>query len=523
MAFLANSKENYPMSVRLGRAVTLASFVFATLVGFLDLTRSSVYGADLSPKSGSKSGQPYIAPQKKAVAKKPVYRARSKKRSYARKKKQNNIASVQITPPALPQVPAPDDIVYGDSPAGLSTAAAVSLGDTVFEHAILPKGVVQIKYQGLDVPKLDSMNSTVIDSILSGSAYDQFGDTVRFTIDPALQAKATEILQKSSVPYGAIVALDPRTGRVLALASHSSAEKGPSNFVTRGGFPAASLFKLITAAAAIENSGLGSTDLIKFRGGTYALGKGNYLPDARRDKRFMSFAEALGKSCNPVFARVGVNNLSSNILSRYAENFGFNAALPFEAPVERSEFHNPADTYEIARTAAGFTGANISPLHAAVIASTIANHGRMMRPYIIDRVINDKGEIKYLAQASVLKNVILDATSRELLEMMTATVETGTARRHFAKLRKGLLRNIDIAAKTGTLRGDSPKGIYHWFVAAAPVDNPTIALAALVIDPGNARINGSGVGRQLLEFYFGSQLADLRAQVASANKGASQG
>ena len=110
---------------------------------------------------------------------------------------------------------------------------------------------------------------------------------------------------------------------------------------------------------------------------------------------------------------------------------------------------------------------------------------------------------------------------RELLKMMAMTVSDGTARRQFRRSR--ILRKMDIAAKTGTLSGTSPKGRYYWFVAAAPVDDPEIAIATLVIDPGGARINGSGLGRQFMERYFLDRQNLTYASVTSSKNSASGG
>lgn len=329
---------------------------------------------------------------------------------------------------------------------------------------------------------------------VSGGDYN-----VHLTLNKDLQSSAVELLKKYKVAWGSIVAIEPSSGKVLALASHSEKEPYAKPVALRGTFPAASLFKIITSAAALEQSALNPDSVIHYRGGDYTLNYSNYQPDARRDTRLMSFEGALTRSCNPVFARIALQNLSYKTLTSYAYSFGFNNDLPFDCDVERSGFHIGRDNYSVARTAAGFGEVYISPLHAATLIASIGNGGRMMRPYVIDEVSSRSGKSYFKGSEQLIQQTVLPQTAETLLQMMSQTVITGTARRHFVSARNGALRNINIAAKTGTLSGTQPKGLYNWFIATAPIEKPEIAVAALVIDPGNGRINASGLGGMFLE------------------------
>ncbi len=329
------------------------------------------------------------------------------------------------------------------------------------------------------------------------------GDKVFLTLEPTLQQQAEEILSRYKVPWGALVAIDPATGKVLTLASYSTSKDNQSrNLSLQATFPAASLFKVVTAAAAIEYAGLTADDQIHYRGGDYTLTPRNYLPDERHDKRRMTVRDALARSCNPAFARIALLNLTPSVLHNYASSFGFNMNLPFELEVEQSSFTLPMDDFAIARTAAGFGDVTISPLHAAMISGALANQGKLMRPYIVDRVVDPTGYQKYFGRPLILRQAILDSTATALAEMLVATVTNGTARKHFTRSRQKALRNISVSAKTGTLRGDNPPGVYHWFIASAPLESPEVAIAALVIDPGSARVSASGIGRMFLEHFF---------------------
>ena len=331
------------------------------------------------------------------------------------------------------------------------------------------------------------------------------GEKVTFSFDPVLHQKAEELLKKFRVPWGALVAIEPSTGRVLALAGHSEMQPHESSFALKASFPAASLFKIVTGAAAVETSGLSAHSEIKFRGGNYTLSKGNYLPSDRLDRRAMSLAEAMAKSCNPAFARVALRNLDQSVLTQYAQGFGFNMSISSEFPLNRSSFDLPPDDYAFARTAAGFGDAFISPVHAAMLMSAIANGGTLFRPYIIESVEDAQGALMYQAESIALRDSVLQSTAHEVLDMMRDTARSGTAKRAFSRRNSSGISIPSIAAKTGTLSGSAPKGLYRWLVASAPLKNPEIVIASLVIDPGHARINGVELGRHFLEFYFANR------------------
>ncbi|HMP47364.1 MAG TPA: penicillin-binding transpeptidase domain-containing protein [Oligoflexia bacterium] len=328
------------------------------------------------------------------------------------------------------------------------------------------------------------------------------GNTAYLTLNVDLQEYATDLLKNYKVPWGALVAINPSTGRVLAMAGHSETEPMRSQkLVAENTFPAASLFKIITAAAAVETSGLVGNTPIRYRGGTYSLDKHNYLPNSAAGKQEMTLGTALAKSCNPAFARVALNNLSVDIITQYAHNFGFYKQLAADFPVSSSTLYTAPDSYSLARTAAGFGEALISPVHAAAMIAAVGNRGLMMRPYIVDSIKDKSGLLKMRNEPKAYEQVILESTAQELIAMMESTTTEGTGRKQFHSA-SHKLKQIPIASKTGTLTGTNPKGRNYWFVAVAPSDNPSVALAALVVDDGTARVNGVGIGRKFLEKYF---------------------
>lgn len=327
------------------------------------------------------------------------------------------------------------------------------------------------------------------------AAKNQNGDFVFFTLDEKLQAAAEKIVRGNNAPHVALIAMDPRTGKVLALAEKSSTI---SDLTLHAGFPAASLFKVVTTAAAIDSGKVANNDLVKFRGGTYELSQWNYLPNNKTDKRSMSIGEALGKSCNPVFGRVALNSLSASMLEKYGRSFGFRSKIPFELDTPASNMDIPAGGYALSRTAAGFGDVNISPLHAVTLMAGLANNGLANRPVIIDKIISPSGEVKYRSEQQSWLRLVPAATAARLMNLMVNTTTIGTSRKEFIINKKSVLGNVRVAGKTGTLKGKNPVGLNNWFIGA-PVDNPTIAVAAIVVDPGGISTKASRMGRMLIQ------------------------
>jgi peptidoglycan glycosyltransferase len=327
----------------------------------------------------------------------------------------------------------------------------------------------------------------------------QRNEFVFYSLNPELQKFAQELVQKVKTAHVAIVAMDPKTGKILAIAEKSNSIK---NLSLHAGFPAASLFKLVTATAALEKASLDPDALIHFRGGTYALDRGNYLPSTFRDRRFMPFGEALGRSCNPVFGRIAFKYLNPPTIRSYANAFGFNQDLRSDMPMTESSADIPDDEFEMTRAAAGFGEVFISPIHAAALMSGIANNGKLPRPEIIDKIVSSSGKPIYVSQPAVLNQIARPETTQKLMEMMENTVTSGTSRKEFNINNRPVFPNFEVAAKTGTLKGDNPMGLNNWFIAAAPVGNPQIAVSVIVVDPTHLSAKASHIGRMMFEKFF---------------------
>jgi len=374
---------------------------------------------------------------------------------------------------------------------------------------------------GTTFPGLDPRRHRVEDGVTVADLSD--GSTALLSLDPGLQAHLTGLYEQNEVPFGAAVALDPSTGRVLAYVSHSSADPDAPDQVLDASPPTASVFKIITAAALVD-AGVHPGDQTCYHGGVSRLTEDNLDDAPDRDNRCSTLADAMGGSINCVFAKLADRHLDPPTLERFASAFGFGHPLPFDVPTRLSAMEVPTERLEFARTSAGFWHMHMSPLHGALIAATIANDGRMPRPTLVDEVIAGDGDVTYRAEPSIYRDVIPRRHARLVGQMMERTVARGgTARRYFFDRRgNAFLPGIDAAGKTGTLAGSDPYRGYTWFVGYAPVDDPQIAVAALVVNEPRWRIKGAYVAREAMRYWLVTRPREQRQAARDAERAAAE-
>jgi peptidoglycan glycosyltransferase len=296
--------------------------------------------------------------------------------------------------------------------------------------------------------------------------------TLETSIDPDLQRFVMDLLNRSMTQHSAAVVIRPDNGQVLAMASYENNGNGGKgeNLCLRADFPAASLFKIIAAAAAVENRGMNPETPLTFRGQKYTLYKSQLKEDKEKKGKKQNpgtqttLREAFSDSINPVFGKLGIHYLGSDLISEYADRFLFNRLVPFDLYVAPSRYVKPMDDYALAEVASGFNKRTlISPLHAGLITASIANGGTMMTPWLVKTVRNDEGDVLYEAAPSVLASPINKKTASKMMVLMEGTVVEGTAKRAFQPLqRKRELRYVDLGAKTGTINGATDHCKYEW-------------------------------------------------------------
>jgi len=330
------------------------------------------------------------------------------------------------------------------------------------------------------------------------------GGTITYSIDQDLQGRVEKVMRDSRVPYGVFVAIEPKSGRILAMAAHSDIDPAWERNSFYNLYPMASLFKIVTAAAALEKKKVSPDTVFAFRGKHTSENPRYWYVKPGRTNQEMPLDMAMGKSVNPVFGRLASDVVGRDSIVSFAERFGFNQSLLPGTCLKASSSTMPQSDCELKLMGAGLCrDVKISPLHVAAIMSAIANNGVMMLPSLAKEIRNSRGEPVFVQQGEVLRNLVNPETAAQLAKMLSKTVRSGTSRKVFHDRRgRALLSSVDIAAKTGSINGNDPVGHYSWFAAYAPMDDPQIALAALVINQDKWKIKATYLGEQALEAFF---------------------
>jgi penicillin-binding protein A len=309
---------------------------------------------------------------------------------------------------------------------------------------------------------------------------------LEYTVQPEGQAFIKRLIESYKPDYGAFVALDAESGEILSMVSYTKGQKeGWGNLALRSTFPAASIFKVITAAAAVDRAMMTPDTVIPFSGASHTLYRRQVFDQKlNRWTRYITLKEAFGKSINTVFAKVGLQYLDPEILLEYARRFKFSTHIPGDVPVETSRFVLPSDNnWKMAEVASGFNReSTLSPLHGAMIAAAIVNDGEMMVPHLVNRIYDREGGVLYEANPELDSKVIDPGSAKKLRAMMNETVKNGTSRRMFRDLmRMPAFEGVEFGGKTGSLMGTNPEGKTDWFVGYAKTPTRKIAVAAITV------------------------------------------
>ncbi|PRR80600.1 Penicillin-binding protein A [Clostridium liquoris] len=378
-----------------------------------------------------------------------------------------------------------------------------------FAHAL---GYLDVKYgiTGLE-KKYDkelistNVKDTLADFIKSkGKNGEKCGNNLKTTLDYNLQKKAYELLGDNR---GAVVALNPKTGEILAMVSKPSfdpnylnenwkninenKERPLLNRATSGLYPPGSTFKTITAVSALENvSGImdkriNDTGVLEFNSKESLK---NYNGEALGD---IGFEEAFIHSSNVYFGNLGIE-IGNPKLKETAEKFYFNKNIPADGvTIENSRFPT-LKSYEkgnIAQSAIGQGTVLTTPMEMALVASTIANDGIMMKPCLVKEVQSSKGEVLQTIKPEPIQQVTTNGNAKIIKDFMRKVVEEGTGT-------AAAVENINVCGKTGTAdHSDEGSGAlpHSWFIGFAPYEDPQIALAVIIEDGGQGGIAAANV------------------------------
>lgn len=360
------------------------------------------------------------------------------------------------------------------------------------------------------------MNDLSIDSLKAafktrGEKEEKIGNGVVTTLDKDIQKAAFDSLGDRK---GAVVALNPKTGEVLAMVSKptydpnnldaaiASANAGDSedspllNRAINGKYPPGSTFKTITTASALNNMPDVTSRIFHDTGklvfnSSYSLSNAGGAVNGD-----INLKTAFQVSSNFVYGTLA-GELGNDKLKSTAEKFGFNNTIPSEGfTISQSKFPT-LESYEvgmIAQCGIGQSSIEATPMQMALVASTIANDGVMMRPKLVNKVVDMKGNVVDTIEDKKYKQVINASDAATIKEYMVNLVN---------KNNPASLSGLNIAGKTGTADHLDAKGNnaapHSWFIAFAPADNPKIAVAVIVENGGFGATSAAPIAAQVIK------------------------
>jgi peptidoglycan glycosyltransferase len=337
------------------------------------------------------------------------------------------------------------------------------------------------------------------DLIESAAGMSVPGNDVRLTIDSRVQQTAETALAGHR---GAVVVLDPTTGAVLAMASSPtyepagvdeqwetiSAADADAALVNRASsslYPPGSTFKVVTLAAALESG-------VATEGTTYAgpasidIGGAPVTNYGGSSYGAVDLRRATASSINTVFGQLA-RDLGAKDLVAGSERFGINAPVPFDLPAVTSLMPDPTEmtVWETAWAGVGQpvgehdspAGPQVTPLQMALVASGIANHGVVMRPYVIGSVSDRAGRIITPTTPRSWKTALDDETAARVADMMVSVVTSGSGTR-------AQIPGVTVAGKTGTAEAGKSVDTHAWFIGFAPAEQPRVAIAIVLENAG---------------------------------------
>jgi penicillin-binding protein A len=331
------------------------------------------------------------------------------------------------------------------------------------------------------------------------------GLDVQLTIDPRVQQVAVSALADRA---GAVVALDPRTGEVLAMHSNPGYDPGAMdaigeqvfadptspilNRATQGLYPPGSTFKTIVAAAALEHGLVTPETLVTCEDFFIVEGFAVSCRNVPQGVGTYPFADAYAFSVNAIFAEVGVD-LGWPRLLEMGRRFGFAEALPFTIDTSPNQLVGGGSDRSgplLASTAFGQGELLVSPLQMAVVAATIANGGVLVSPRLGLRALED-GHDRGSIESSSERRMLSSEVAADLAAMMRLVVTNGQA--------AGVaLDGIPVAGKTGTAEASEGTGSHAWFIAFAPYNEPVVAVAVVVELGGQGGVVASPIAGEVI-------------------------
>lgn len=339
--------------------------------------------------------------------------------------------------------------------------------------------------------------------------YDDTKFNVQYTFNSDLEGYIKKQLALYRPDYTSVVVVDNETGHVLAAVDYARKTKAfGRDLAFTNTHPAASIFKVITAADLLENTHIKTDTEFSFTGRSTTLYKHQLKDPGNRHRwtRTIDLEKAFATSNNVIFGRTAIENLTPAGLKKMAEKFGFNKKLVEGVNLPPSVFALASDQYNLAEFSSGLNRKTVmSPVHGAIIASIVANGGVLKYPIVIKSLegINDKKVIYPPLKADEV--VLTPKTAEDLRNLFMATVTKGTARSSFRRSRY-LLEKLEIGGKTGSLTGGEPYGKRDWFVSYAKSledkNDKGISICVMIVNQKKWYIKSPLLAKNIMEFYY---------------------
>ncbi|ACF45756.1 MAG: penicillin-binding protein 2 [Prosthecochloris sp.] len=350
------------------------------------------------------------------------------------------------------------------------------------------------------------------------------GNDLYLTLDTGLQELAETLLKKTE-KSGAVVAIDPNSGGILAMASEpdydleilngrtdskewSKIVRDPRkplfNRAIQATYPPGSIYKLLLAIAGLETKAI-SPDKRIFCSGVFRLGRGRFLCHGGQGHGSVDMKKAIIESCNTYFYNL-IFDVGFEKWSEYGRMFGFGKTTGLDLPGERSAPLPSPEYYDkrygkgkwtkgyLVSLSIGQGELGTTPLQLAAFTATIANRGTYYQPHLVKGYREAKNDNYVQLDFSEEKLPVSEETFEFIAESMAGVVEKGTGR-------LAAIDGIRVAGKTGTAQ--NPHGKDHaWFVAFAPVEKPVIAVAVLVENAGYGGSISAPIARDIIDLYI---------------------
>jgi len=313
------------------------------------------------------------------------------------------------------------------------------------------------------------------------------------TIDWDLQEYVASAAKKARTGFVTVVVLNPRTGEILAMYGKDSS--GEDDSLCLDSYLAASLFKVVTATAAIDYAGMSVGSMCTYTDNAHTLYKSQI--SAKESKRWateVTLARAFASSNNVIFGKLGAMSLGEGPLLLTAMRLGFWKAPIVDCQSTPSTVFIPESQFNLAELASGYNRyTRVSPIHAAQMVSAVLNDGAMIRPKILK--VSDTAS----------EQVMCRETADELRAMMCQTVKNGTVSRTFSKSRYDrVLKELTIGGKSGSINGVEPEGRRNWFMGFAenPSTGESITIGCLVIRDRSHWPEAHDLAKNIIRHYF---------------------